>query len=138
MRRAAATLPPLLLAAGLAACAGPPACPSGTAPAAVAELAFGRNAGGALRVTEADWSAFLAEEATPRFPQGLTVLEAQGQWRGADGRVARESAKLLWLVLPGATLEEAARRTEPLAAAYKARFGQESVLSTFRASCASF
>ncbi|SHJ36823.1 Protein of unknown function [Roseomonas rosea] len=132
--RAAAALLPLLLAA----CTAPPSCPAGTAPAVVAELAFGRNADGVLRVGEADWSAFLAEEATPRFPDGLSSLDAQGQWRAPDGRIAREPAKLLWLVLPGATLEEASRRTEPLAAAYKARFGQESVLRSLRSGCAGF
>jgi hypothetical protein len=89
-------------------------------------------------VTDADWSAFLAEEATPRFPDGLTALDAQGQWRAADGRIAREPAKLLWLVLPGASLAEAAARVDPLATAYRARFGQEGVLRSLRAGCAGF
>ncbi|WP_424134155.1 DUF3574 domain-containing protein [Roseomonas chloroacetimidivorans] len=116
-----------------------PACPAGTAPAEVATLAFGRNGpDGQLHVTEADWAAFLAEEATPRFPHGLTSLDAQGQWRAPDGRVAREPAKLLWLVMPGATPAEAAARTEGLAAAYRARTGQESVLREIRAGCAGF
>ncbi|HEY8610573.1 MAG TPA: DUF3574 domain-containing protein [Roseomonas sp.] len=132
--RAAALLPLFL-----AACATAPTCPAGTAPAAIAELAFGRNGrDGTLRVTDPDWSTFLAEEATPRFPDGLTSLDAQGQWRAPDGHIAREPAKLLWLVLPGASLGGAAARTEPLAAAYRARFGQESVLRSLRLGCAAF
>jgi len=129
-------LPPLLL---LAACAGAPACPTGTAPATVAELVFGRGASdGSTVVTESDWSDFLAAEATPRFPDGLTVIDARGQWRGADGRIVSEATKQLWLVLPGIPLEEAIHRTTPLTAAYRTRFGQESVLSVLRRSCVSF
>jgi hypothetical protein len=121
-----------------AACATVPACPTGTAPAAFAELAFGRNADGRLRVTDADWAAFLADEATPRFPQGLTALDTEGQWRGPDGRIEQEPGKRLWLVLPGATFEEAATRTEALAAAYRSRFGQESVMRSLQSGCAGF
>ncbi|MBP0443756.1 DUF3574 domain-containing protein [Roseomonas sp. SSH11] len=104
----------------------------------IATLAFGRNQGGALRVTDADWAAFLAEEATPRFPSGLTTHDTQGQWRGADGVIAREPGKLLWLVIPNASPEEAAARTAPLVSAYRTRFGQESVLSSFARGCVSF
>jgi hypothetical protein len=122
----------------LAACAAQPGCPAGTAPATVVEMAFGRNAGGMLRVTETDWTAFLAEEATPRFPDGLTVLDAAGQWRRPDGEPAREPSKLLWLVLPGTGLKEAVSRIAPLAEAYRARFGQESVLRSLHTGCAGF
>lgn len=134
----AAVLLPLLLAACAAPSASPPTCPAGTAPAAVAELAFGRNAGATLRVTDADWSAFLAEEATPRFPEGLTSLDGQGQWRDAQGLILREPAKILWLVLRRVTLEDAQARTEALAAAYRTRFSQQSVLSVLHGSCTSF
>ena len=89
-------------------------------------------------MTEADWSAFLAEEATSRFPEGLTSLDAAGQWRAGDGRIAREPSKLIWLVLPGLSREEAARRVGALASAYVARFGQESVLRSIGAGCAGF
>ena len=129
----------LLLALLAGACAPAPAtCPVGNAPAAIAEIAFGRTSAGRLRVTEADWSAFLAAEATPRFPAGLTTLDAEGQWRASDGSLLRERAKLLWLVIPGATMAEAAARTAPLAETYRARFGQESVVRSLRESCAGF
>lgn len=32
-------------------------------------------------VSDEDWRAFLAAEVTPRFPDGLTVIDAAGQWR---------------------------------------------------------
>jgi|CZKI01.1.fsa_nt_gi hypothetical protein len=33
-------------------------------------------------VGEMRWRAFFDREVTPRFPDGLTVLDAYGQWRG--------------------------------------------------------
>lgn len=33
-------------------------------------------------VGEIRWRSFLDREVTPRFPDGLTVFEAYGQWRG--------------------------------------------------------
>ncbi|AWV22725.1 Hypothetical protein RADP37_01325 [Roseomonas mucosa] len=125
---------------GLSACAaGPaPACPAGMRAATVAELFLGRNRAGAPPVGEAEWDAFLASEATPRFPDGLTVLDAAGQWRGADGRVEREASKLLVVVLPGVTAGEARARLDPLAEAYRLRFRQESVLRLLGPGCAGF
>lgn len=37
-------------------------------------------------ISEAQWRAFLDREVTPRFPDGLTVFDAYGQWlfRGAS------------------------------------------------------
>ena len=32
-------------------------------------------------VTELEWQIFLRDEVTRRFPDGLTVWEAEGQWR---------------------------------------------------------
>ena len=39
----------------------------------------------AERIGEAQWRGFLDREVTPRFPDGLTVFDAYGQWlfRGA-------------------------------------------------------
>jgi hypothetical protein len=46
-----------------------------------AELLFGRNIEGRANVSDAQWTDFLGREVTPRFPDGLTVFEAAGQWR---------------------------------------------------------
>src|SRR5579872_2119619 len=32
-------------------------------------------------VSEADWRGFLDREVTPRFPNGLSVLDVYGQWQ---------------------------------------------------------
>lgn len=128
----------MLAALALGGCAATPPCPAGTSAATFAELAFGQNVGGVPRVTDADWAAFLAEEVTPRFPDGLTAWDAAGQWRGPDGRIGREASKVLWIALPGVGMVEAAARVAPMAEAYRARFGQESVMRSFRAGCVGF
>jgi len=125
------------LAAGLAGCATlPAACPPGLARQETAELLFGRNIAGAPGVTDADWTAFVDAEITPRFPDGLTVLDGQGQWRGESGVVEREGSKLVLLVLSGSPDEAA--RLDAVRAAYKARFRQEAVLLIRRPACIAF
>lgn len=53
------------------------------------ELYFGVGTEGdaASNISDAQWRAFLDKEVTPRFPDGLTVFDAYGQWlfRGKDG-----------------------------------------------------
>ncbi len=36
-------------------------------------------------IAEIHWRAFLDKEVTPRFPDGLTVFDAYGQWRDRGG-----------------------------------------------------
>ena len=79
-------------------------------------------------VTEAEWQAFLNEVVTPKFPDGLTVLDANGQWRGAQGTIARENSKIL-LIIHGPESEYTSR-IEEIIAEYRRRFEQESVLFT--------
>jgi hypothetical protein len=77
-------------------------------------------------VSELEWQMFLRDEVTVRFPQGLTVWEAEGQWRAADGVVGHERSKVLLLVHPDTT---AARESvQTLIARYRKTFEQESVL----------
>lgn len=76
-------------------------------------------------VDEDAWIAFLDEEVTPRFPDGFSVLDAYGQWRGkAD--VARLRSKVLVVLHPDTP--EARARIEAVRAAFLARTGQQSVL----------
>src|SRR4051794_5043760 len=52
-------------------------------------LYFGRNRPDGGRVSQAEWDQFLNEVITPHFPDGLTVVRAVGQCRGASGKVER-------------------------------------------------
>jgi hypothetical protein len=51
-------------------------------------------------VTELEWQIFLRDEVTRRFPDGLTVWEAEGQWRTPAGSIDHEQSKVLLLVHP--------------------------------------
>ena len=75
-----------------------PPCPPGTEAFAEYRLFFGRSHGAVEAVSEAAWRAFLADEVTSRFPDGLTVLDAAGQWREGSGAIARERTKLLLIL----------------------------------------
>lgn len=129
----------LLLPLILVACAAPPSpCPPGTEAATIAEAFFGRSAAGREVVDDAAWARFMDESVTPTFPDGLTVLDGAGQWRGRNGAIARERSKVLIVALPGGTPEQASARLAPVSAAYRARFSQESVMVTTRTACVGF
>lgn len=146
-------LKPLFLAAALAlagcASVGPAATPSATTsslhgdalrPAQAAgwvrsELYFGvgkEEAGPADRpqaetITEAQWRAFLDKEVTPRFPDGLTVFDAYGQWLF---RGAAEPNRLKTKVLVVLHEDTPQRRAdiEAIRLAWKQATGHQSVL----------
>lgn len=124
------------LGLGPAAGAEAPQCPAGTERHAEYRLFFGRSRENVEVVSDADWRGFLAYEITPRFPDGLTVLDAGGQWRDASGTIVRERSKmLLVLAEPGA---EGMRLVEEIAEVYKRLFDQESVPRIVGTACASF
>jgi len=56
---------------------------------------FARNRPDGGTVSGAEWQEFLDQVVTPRFPMGLTVVEATGQWRDRSGAVERERAEVL-------------------------------------------
>ncbi|WP_296252667.1 DUF3574 domain-containing protein [uncultured Stenotrophomonas sp.] len=101
-----AVLLPLLLAVAASAHAAPPAAEPAPSAQLHGDAARPAEAGGWVRselyfgvgeetgpsareqtdvISDAQWRAFLDKEVTPRFPDGLTVFDAYGQWlfRGA-------------------------------------------------------
>jgi hypothetical protein len=114
-----------------------PACSAPLKPQQVAELLLGRKIGDRLGVSETQFLNFLDREITPRFPDGLTVYDARGQYRDSDrNRIVREPSKVVMIVLPG-NPEDMARLNE-IAEAYKKRFRQQSVGIVLRQACVSF
>ena len=95
-----------------------------------AELFFGRNAGGTLRVSDAEWRDFAAGPLSARFP-GFTVLDATGFWQ----REA-EPAKLVLIIAENSPATRAA--LAEVSDGYKRRFAQESVLIATVPTCAAF
>ena len=76
-------------------------------------------------VSELEWQLFVRDEVTPRFPSGLTVWDAEGQWQ-SQGSVGHERTKVLLLVHPDtATAQES---VQAVIGRYRKAFEQESVL----------
>jgi hypothetical protein len=113
-----------------------PACAAGQEARHTAQLFFGRNSGEKAAVSEADFRKFIDDEVTPKFPDGLTVLDGGGQWRGEENRLIREASKVVMIVLPKG--RDSSSRIEAVRTAYKTRFHQDSVLLVTRPACVSF
>jgi Protein of unknown function (DUF3574) len=112
-------------------------CHGAQQPRQVAELLFGRDIGHRLGVSESGFARFAAREIMPRFPDGFTVSDATGQWRGGgNGAITREPSKRVEIILPGAADDD--QRLDAIVAAYKRRFHQQSVAVILHPACVSF
>lgn len=114
-----------------------PACSDGFEEFAEYSLFFGRSdSSGAEAVSEEAWNEFLADTVTPRFPDGLTVMDGRGQWQPESGVIQKEGTKILY-ILAGAGDGEVSLLDE-ISEEYKRRFEQESVLVTSDTTCVAF
>jgi hypothetical protein len=113
-----------------------PACAVGDSALVRNVLYFGRNRPDGGAVTDEEWRGFMSQVLTPRFPAGLTVVSAVGQWQGKSGTVQRERSEVVTIFHPE---NEAARRAlDEVAAEYKRRFQQEAVLRERTPTCVRF
>jgi len=101
------------------------------------ELFFGTAIRGGGVVTDEQFKAFLDSEITPRFPLGLTVLTAYGQFLNSTGVIQQERSFVLILLYPLSS-QDSSRKIEEIRALYKVRFNQESVLRTDTHNAVSF
>ncbi|MBA3497246.1 MAG: DUF3574 domain-containing protein [Gemmatimonadales bacterium] len=132
-------------AAGCGSAKAPAAAPAPAPPGACAVgdtslvrdvVYFGRNLPGGGTIGDAEWHGFLDEVVTPRFPAGLTVVQATGRWRGQSGVLEQESSEIVTILHSG---DETGRRAiGEIAAEYKRRFRQEAVLRERMTTCARF
>ncbi len=127
-------VPAVLLALALSACASAPTlrCASGQQAMTSETLYFGTAMPDGTVGAE-DWQRFLADVVTPRFPDGLSVWPASGQWRGADGVIVRESSYVLNVLHDGSAPKR--RAIDEISRAYRERFRQEAVLRTTAPMC---
>jgi hypothetical protein len=112
----------------------PAACEVGD-PFVRTELFFGLSRPGG-RITERQFDRFVDAHVTPRFPDGLTVLSGEGQFRLADGEIIEERSKVLVLLHGGDDVES--KEIEEIRAAYVDEFDQQSVLRADAPSCVAF
>ena len=100
------------------------------------ELFLGQNIGTTERVSDEDWRRFLADDVTPRYPDGFTVLEASGQWRDPMGTIVSEQSRNL-VVIARDPVSELPKITA-IRDTYKTRFRQDAVLFLQSQICAGF
>jgi mannose/fructose-specific phosphotransferase system component IIA len=100
--------------------------PDATASLIQKDLFFGRNIPGGGEVSEAEFAAFVDGIITPRFPAGLTIFDADGQFRDSTGNLIEEQSKLVTLFVEDTPVTETAIRE--IVTAYLQQFNQESVL----------
>ena len=100
------------------------------------ELLFGLSRSGAPDITEQEFKQFIDTKVTPRFPDGLTVLSGDGQFKDASGAIVAEGSKLLVLLYPFSP--QSSKLVEEIRRDYKELFQQESVLRVDDLSCVSF
>ena len=79
-------------------------------------------------VGDAEWQGFLDSEVTPRFPDGLTVLDGYGQYRNSAGNISQEDSIVLIILYPLDGAAGASAALEEIRTLYKEQFDQESVL----------
>jgi len=126
----------LVFAVGLAAGGGlttvvaqkrtpPGECGGSTAAQVRTTLYFG-SAKPKGSVSELEWQIFLRDEVTSRFPDGLTVWDAEGQWRAPQGPIEHERTKVLLLVHPDTPVAREA--VLAVIDRYRKAFEQQSVL----------
>jgi hypothetical protein len=109
----------LLLTALLAGCVS-------SGPWTRSEMYFGLQRRDGTPVTEHEWTSFVEQVVTPRFPAGLTVFDGAGQWRNAANRIEREPSKVLVILHP--TSDSIDAKIDEIRRLYCERFNQEAVM----------
>ena len=125
-RRAWRTLAPAAMALVLGSCASRQVAPADPAATVADRLFLGREIPGGGTVSDAEWAAFVEEVVTPRFPDGLTVWRADGQWLDARGLMVHEPVMVIEVLHPPGA--EADVAIAEIANEYRRRFRQEAVL----------
>jgi len=111
-------------------------CDLGDDPMVRDVIYFGRIRPGGGVVSDAEWQQFLGDVVTSKFPDGLTVVDATGQWKGANGAVEQERAEVVTILHNGDL--PARKAVKEISQEYKLRFKQEAVLRERVVICASF
>ena len=107
-------------------------CPEGMDPVNEYRLFFGVENDDGIVVTEEQWTHFLADAITPRFPAGLTVFDGRGQWLDPTGKLNRDRVKIVMAAVAG---DRDLAPVKEIAAEFLDRFGAPAVFHMWNASC---
>lgn len=111
----------LVAAASACTVTSPTPAPAGVAASPADSLSMLRTELYFEAVALADWEGFLADEVTPRFPDGLSWWDIHGQWRAPSGLPEKMPSRLMVLVHADNARNQAELRG--IAARFHARFG---------------
>ena len=97
----------------------PPVAAQGSPGADVlkSEVYFGQRTADGKDVEAQDWEKFVSEVVVPRFPEGLTVIEASGHSNGPGNL---NPTRILVVVHPNS--DDAQNRLQEIKAEYRKRF----------------
>lgn len=98
------------------------------------ELFFGRTADAGL-IDDAAWDLFRDEVLVPAFPDGMTLLDAEGRSKDTMGAGARPSKVALMIVFDPSGLTE---KMAGVVAAYRERFPGAGALQQRTPTCVTF
>jgi hypothetical protein len=101
------------------------------------DLYFGSMKPDGSMVNDAEFTQFVDQQITPRFPDGLTLLKGYGQFKNSVDVIVREDSRLLILFYPPQTLD-ANKKIQDIRELFKSAFQQESVLRVDSFSIVSF
>ncbi len=126
----------------LAGCAAPARQRSacllpGQSPLIIAKMFFGRDVPNREPVSDAEWSEFVTRVVVANFPDGFTVIDAEGE--GLDPRtnkLLREPTKIL--IAAADPESEPAARVAAVINAYRKQFNQRSVGVVTALECGAF
>lgn len=90
------------------------------------DLFFGRNIGDVEGVSQEQFQTFVDTVITPRFPDGLTNFDTNGQFLSSNGQLIREPSEVVSLILEDTQANETA--IDQIVIQYIEQFQQESVL----------
>ncbi|WP_437969991.1 DUF3574 domain-containing protein [Sorangium sp. So ce260] len=110
-------------------------CDSGE-PMIRTELFFGLDRFDEPPVTQEEWQEFVDTAVTPRFRDGLTQFDVDGQYLATTDELIREDSRLIMLLHDGS--QAVSDSIEAIREEYKARFNQESVLRIDEPVCIDF
>ena len=63
-----------------------------------AELYLGLGRSDSSQISEVEWSEFLSQSITKRFPEGLTVIDASGQVERITGQLVKQASNLVIII----------------------------------------
>jgi Protein of unknown function (DUF3574) len=113
-------------------------CPlAGEKPMLVTQLFFGLSIKGRGPVTRREWTDFLQRDVAPRFPDGFTVYQAEGQWLSpASHAVVRENSKVM--IIAAEDTADVRTKIAEVSDLYRKAFHQQAVGVITRRECAAF